>query len=104
MRLLRMKRDLLSLQIPDQFPGSINRDLIPNSEQNPAIAFDRLVDLRTFITHRHRSFQAGAGNHPSSAIYDDGSTLFHGETRTPQSVRQTLRNSLRVRGSANQAI
>jgi hypothetical protein len=74
-----MKRDLLSLQITDQFPGSINRDLIPNSEQNPAIAFDRLVDPHILshiaIVHfRHR---------PSSAIYDDGSTLFHGETRTP---------------------
>jgi len=84
LRLLRMKRDLLRLQIADQFPGSINRDLIPNSEQNPAIAFDRLVDFRTFITHRHRPVSGRGKQATCSAIYDGGSALFHGKTATPQ--------------------
>jgi hypothetical protein len=79
-----MKRDLLRLQIADQFPGSINRNLIPNSEQNPAIAFDRLVDFRTFVRHRHQPISGRGKQATCSAIYDGGSALFHGKTGTPQ--------------------
>jgi len=99
-----MKRDLLGLQIADQFPGSINRDLIPNREQNPAIAFDRLVDFRTFITHHRRPISGRSNQAICSAVYDGGSTLFHGKTRTPQfcpAESSELAPRPRQRGSRN---
>jgi hypothetical protein len=97
-----MKRDLLGLQIADHFRGSINRDLIANSEQNPTIAFDHLVDFRTFITHRHRSFQAEATRPPALLSTMAAALCFMAKLERLNSIRQNLWNSLRVRGSGNQ--
>jgi hypothetical protein len=99
-----MKRDLLGFQIADHFPDSINRHLIPNSEQNPAIAFDRFVDFRTFITHHYRSIfrQKQTGHLLLSTMA--AAHCFMAKLERLNSVRQNLQNPLRVRGSGNHAI
>jgi len=50
-RLLWMKRELLSLQFLDQLPGAFDRDLIAYRQQYPPISLNRLVDLDALLTH-----------------------------------------------------
>jgi hypothetical protein len=59
LRLLGMERDLLSLKVADQIPGSIDRDLIIDREQNPPVSLERLVDFRTLFTHCCRPVSGG---------------------------------------------
>jgi hypothetical protein len=77
LRLMGMERDLLSLKVADQFPGSIDRDLIINREQNPPVSIERLVNFRTLFTHGCRPV-AGGCNVVTCSSYDDlGGVLFH---------------------------
>jgi hypothetical protein len=65
-RLLGMECDLLSRQVANQFPGSIDRNLIIDREQNPPISLERLVDFHTLFTHLAAGpFQVAATSPPA---------------------------------------
>jgi hypothetical protein len=61
-----MECALLCLQIIDPFLGSIDRELITNSEQYPSIALNGLVDICTLFTHCCRL--ASDGSNPTACI------------------------------------
>jgi hypothetical protein len=61
-----MECKLLGLQITDHFLGSLDRELITNSEQYSPIALDGLVDIRTLFTHCCRL--ASDGSYPTACI------------------------------------
>jgi hypothetical protein len=72
-----MECDLLSLKVADQIPGSIDRDLIIDREQNPPVSLDRLFDFCTLFTHCCRPVSGGS-NVATCSLYDDfGDVLFH---------------------------
>jgi hypothetical protein len=52
LRLLRVKRGLLSQQFSDQLFGPINRDLVAYREQYYSIPLNRFVDFDALIAHR----------------------------------------------------
>jgi hypothetical protein len=89
-----MKRDFPGLEFADQFLGSIDRDLIADGKQYPAVALDRIVDFRTFITHHDRRSSGGSNETTCSVIYDGGSILFQGKLRTPRFRPSDLPNPL----------
>jgi hypothetical protein len=64
-----MERDIPGLQVADHFPGTFDRDVITDREQNPAIPLKRLVDLRTLFTHCRRPISGLATCH--LVLYDD---------------------------------
>jgi hypothetical protein len=92
-----MKRNFPGFEFADQFLGAVDRDLIADGEQYPAVALDSIVDFRTLITHRDRPSSGGSNQATCSDIYDSGSVLFHGKLERLDPVRSDLRNPLHVR-------
>ena len=88
-----MKRRFSGLEFADQFLGALDRDLVADGEQYPAVALDRIVDFRTLITHGYRPFSGGSNQATCSVIYDGGCALFHGRIRMPQLWPAGLRNA-----------
>jgi hypothetical protein len=61
-----MECALFGLQITNHFLGSLDRELITNSEQYPPITLNGLVDIRTLFTHCCRL--ASDGSNPTACI------------------------------------
>ena len=55
-----MQRNLLSLQIGDQFFGTVNRHLIAYTQHQPTIPLKPFINLDALLTHHMSPLSGGA--------------------------------------------
>jgi hypothetical protein len=103
LRLLGMELDLLCLKVADQFPGSIDRDLIIDREQNPPVSIERLVDFRALFTHGCRPVAGGCDVAPARRTTISAAFCFNGTAaiRFGRIVAGRLSSDLTGRGRSS---